>query len=296
MSLRHKSLLVIPPKGGRIRILRIRFPVAALVLLVVIAGITGFFIPFSGFSPDVVEQNQRKNLKAQNRKLSSRIQTMRRMFHELDARLSRIKERKKTFESHADISDPRDTIRVRRIAVDIKGIDRLVEYVSGTEELYLWFADAAGNKRAVLGRLPVLPPVAGHYAVTAGFGMMTDPFTSVDKFHYGIDLAAKRETPVVAAADGIVVMSENHSRWGRRVRISHAYGFSTVYAHLGTVLAGQGRRVKRGETIGTVGISGTTTGPHLHYEIWKANKPVDPVKYMFPAEGLSPAKKAEGAS
>jgi murein DD-endopeptidase MepM/ murein hydrolase activator NlpD len=79
-----------------------------------------------------------------------------------------------------------------------------------------------------------------------------------------------------------VLLVEKHCRWGWRIKLNHKYGFSTVYAHLGTVHVVNGKRVKRGDVIATVGISGLTTGPHLHYEVWQKGKQVNPLDYIFP--------------
>jgi murein DD-endopeptidase MepM/ murein hydrolase activator NlpD len=260
------------------------------------AGISGFFIPFSNFSLDVVERNQRKNLTGQNRKLQQRVHGIRKMLHQLDTRLGVLKEQKKSVEEIAGISLVRAREPARPISVDIKRIDRLQEYVTGTEKIYLWFAEMEAKGQSVFSSVPAANPVAGISVITAGYGDMRDPFTGETRFHYGMDFAAKHETPVVAAADGIVVLVESHVRWGRRIRLRHAHGFSTVYAHLGTVSVVRGQRVARGDRIATVGISGITTGPHLHYEIWLRDKPVDPQEYLFPDTDVATAAATDGSS
>jgi murein DD-endopeptidase MepM/ murein hydrolase activator NlpD len=281
MAGRHKSILIIPPGKGRVRFLRIRPFAAVLAAVLIAAGITGFFIPLSSFSPDAMEQNRRRNLIRQNRILSLRITEMRKMLREVDAGVKRLDERKQNVRPLAGIARVRDTLE-RQPRIDIKRLDRLMAHVAADEELYRKFATADRSGRFIFDDLPVMNPVAGLNMITAGFGEMTDPFTGTLKFHYGIDFAAKRETPVLASADGSVVQCESSERWGRRIRIRHADGFSTVYAHLGTVAVSHGQRVKRGQLIATVGVSGITTGPHLHYEIWRNDKPVNPELYLFP--------------
>jgi murein DD-endopeptidase MepM/ murein hydrolase activator NlpD len=113
---------------------------------------------------------------------------------------------------------------------------------------------------------------------------MKDPFTGDLKDHKGIDFSAKRGTPVIATASGVVDLVENHKYWGNRIRIKHRYGFSSVYAHLGTVNVRMDQKVKKGDEIGTIGLSGLTIGPHLHYEIRRHGTLIDPENYFFPED------------
>lgn len=98
--------------------------------------------------------------------------------------------------------------------------------------------------------------------------------------HQGIDLSAPRGTPVWAAADGKVVVAEREGAFGRTVVIDHGNGYTTRYAHLKRIKVEHGRRVKRGDVIGTVGASGNASGPHLHYEVLRDGAPVDPRPYL----------------
>jgi murein DD-endopeptidase MepM/ murein hydrolase activator NlpD len=118
--------------------------------------------------------------------------------------------------------------------------------------------------------------------VALGFGKTRDPFTGRDKQHQGLDFAASAGTPVVATAAGKVTLAENNTLWGNRIIIAHADSISTVYAHLGAIRTARGRLVKRGETIRTIGFSGLTTGPHVHYEIRRNGVPVDPAMFLYP--------------
>ncbi|MBD3391786.1 MAG: peptidoglycan DD-metalloendopeptidase family protein, partial [Chitinivibrionales bacterium] len=283
MPHRQKSVLVIPPKGARVRVVRFRIVVLVLLLLFFLAGFAGLFIPFSGPTLDSVEQNQKKNLAEQNQKLLQRIHGMRRQLHLLDGKLKKLETQRASIDRIAGIAWQGDTASEEDYGdLDVRHIDRLAEYVESTERLYARFADRAAGRESVFADIPVIAPVVDEHAVTAGFGEMRDPFTGRMKLHAGVDFAAKRETPVLATAAGTVTVVESHRRWGRRIRIRHKYGFTTVYAHLGTVKVARGRHVKRGDVIATVGISGLTTGPHLHYEIWREGKPVDPMRYIFP--------------
>jgi len=117
--------------------------------------------------------------------------------------------------------------------------------------------------------------------------MKMNPFWRFLRFHEGIDFAAPVGTPVRATAPGTVIESSNNSPQGIKIVIDHGNGYKTVYAHLDRPNVRQGQRLSRGETIGTVGNSGLSTAPHLHYEVHKNGKPVDPINYFFGE--LSPA-------
>ncbi|HEY8714403.1 MAG TPA: M23 family metallopeptidase [Candidatus Acidoferrum sp.] len=125
---------------------------------------------------------------------------------------------------------------------------------------------------------PAIWPVLGH--ITDSFGERLDPFSGEGAFHRGVDVASDYGAPVHATADGVVINAENHSGYGRLVVIDHGFGITTWYAHLSSFSAIPGARVKRGEVIGYTGISGRSTGPHVHYEVRMNNAPVNPWRYM----------------
>jgi septal ring factor EnvC (AmiA/AmiB activator) len=125
---------------------------------------------------------------------------------------------------------------------------------------------------------PSIWPVLGH--ITDGFGERLDPFSGEGAFHTGVDVASDYGAPVHATADGIVTIAENHAGYGRLVVVDHGFGITTWYAHLSSFSAIAGARVKRGEVVGYTGISGRSTGPHVHYEVRVNNAPVNPWRYM----------------
>jgi murein DD-endopeptidase MepM/ murein hydrolase activator NlpD len=125
---------------------------------------------------------------------------------------------------------------------------------------------------------PSIWPVMGH--ITDSFGERLDPFSGEGAFHTGVDVASDYGEPVHATADGIVTTAENHAGYGRLVVIDHGFGITTWYAHLSAFSAIPGARIKRGEVVGYTGISGRSTGPHVHYEVRMNNAPVNPWRYM----------------
>ena len=99
--------------------------------------------------------------------------------------------------------------------------------------------------------------------------------------HNGLDFAAATGTPIYATGDGTVKMAGMNAGYGNVVILKHSKGFETLYAHMSRIKARNGQKVKRGDLIGYVGTTGLSTGPHLHYEIHKDGKPVDPLMYFY---------------
>jgi murein DD-endopeptidase MepM/ murein hydrolase activator NlpD len=125
---------------------------------------------------------------------------------------------------------------------------------------------------------PTLWPVVGR--ITASFGERLDPFSGEGAFHTGVDIAAEYGEGVRAAADGVVIEAGLHSGYGRLVIVDHGFGVTTWYGHLSTFTVPPGIHVKRGDIIGYVGVSGRTTGPHVHYEVRINDAPVNPMRYL----------------
>jgi murein DD-endopeptidase MepM/ murein hydrolase activator NlpD len=125
---------------------------------------------------------------------------------------------------------------------------------------------------------PNLWPVEGQ--VTASFGERIDPFNGEGAFHSGVDISAIVGSAVIAPADGSVTFADYLGGYGRAIMVDHGHGISTRYGHLSSFAVTAGQYVHRGDTIGYVGTSGRTTGPHLHYEVRINDVPVNPYKYL----------------
>jgi murein DD-endopeptidase MepM/ murein hydrolase activator NlpD len=125
---------------------------------------------------------------------------------------------------------------------------------------------------------PSLWPVIGH--LTAGFGERLDPFSGEGAFHTGVDISSSYGTAVRATADGVVTGAEEHVGYGRLVVLDHGFGVTTFYGHLSAFNVIPGQHVNRGDVIGYVGVSGRSTGPHVHYEVRINGAPVNPMRYL----------------
>jgi murein DD-endopeptidase MepM/ murein hydrolase activator NlpD len=116
--------------------------------------------------------------------------------------------------------------------------------------------------------------------MSSGFGKRTDPFKGKKTFHRGVDFAGKRGTDVVAVASGVVVRSEKASGYGNFVEIRHADGYSTLYAHNKENLVKSGDMVNKGQTIALLGSTGRSSGPHVHFEVHRNGKIVNPLRFV----------------
>lgn len=140
------------------------------------------------------------------------------------------------------------------------------------------------NKEKLLASTPAIQPVANKdlKRLASGFGSRIDPVYKTIKFHAGLDFAAPQGTPIYATADGRVTTAGNTGNgYGNHVEINHGFGYETLYGHMFRIKVRSGQTVKRGEVIGWVGSTGKSTGPHLHYEVHKGGRPLDPIYFFY---------------
>ncbi|KAB3530349.1 M23 family metallopeptidase [Alkaliphilus pronyensis] len=161
------------------------------------------------------------------------------------------------------------------IDVEMEFLDNLIgkqkenmkKLIDDVEE-QLKYMDALPNKQPTIGRF------------TSGYGYRISPFNRRREFHKGLDIANKRNTDIYAAGSGVVTFSGYNGAYGRMIIISHGYGYTSVYAHNTKNLVGVGDRVEKGEVIAKMGSTGRSTGPHLHFEVRKNGKSIDPVSIL----------------
>lgn len=131
-----------------------------------------------------------------------------------------------------------------------------------------------------LAATPSISPTKGYWA--SPFGWRDDPFTGKRTFHSGVDIATHNGNPVVATADGLVLSTQTDRIGGKTIKISHPNsGYVTIYCHLSKYMVKPGQRVKRGDTIGSVGKTGRARGPHVHYEVRLNGKRINPWYYIL---------------
>jgi murein DD-endopeptidase MepM/ murein hydrolase activator NlpD len=135
------------------------------------------------------------------------------------------------------------------------------------------------RRETVTASTPTVAPVRG--LLNSGFGERSDPFTGSPAFHTGLDISTRWREPVLATAAGRVSRAGWSADYGNVVEIDHPAGYRTVYGHLDVILAKSGESVQRGDRIGLVGSTGRSTGPHLHYEVRRADHAVNPLEYIL---------------
>ena len=164
-------------------------------------------------------------------------------------------------------------------------IDSLMTEMGKRDSLYRTQFDSVRQSNDRLAHIPSALPlkISDLNQISSRFGYRSDPVYKVDKFHSGIDFTSTLNAEALATGDGVVddVVSDGWG-YGNMVVIDHGYGYKTRYAHLNKFAVEKGQQVKRGEVVGYIGSSGKATGVHLHYEVLKDDKLIDPADFIVP--------------
>ncbi len=158
----------------------------------------------------------------------------------------------------------------KQMYIQTKSYDEIVELAKTKDQMY--------------ASIPAIQPITNKELtrLASGFGRRVDPIYKVRRMHYGVDFSAPRGTPIYSTGDGVVTkVKTNYGGYGKEILIDHGYGYVTRYAHLSEFNVRRGQKVKRGECVGYVGSTGKSTAPHLHYEVIKDKKKVNPVHYFY---------------
>jgi murein DD-endopeptidase MepM/ murein hydrolase activator NlpD len=159
----------------------------------------------------------------------------------------------------------------KRLYIQSKSYDEVIE--------------KAMKKEHMLAGLPAIQPISNKdlTRTASGFGWRIHPIYKIRKFHEGMDFTSPTGTDVYVTADGIVAEIERdpYRGYGNKIVVDHGFGYKTLYAHLEGFNVKLGQKVTRGDIIGYVGSTGLSTAPHLHYEVHKNGKPVNPINYYF---------------
>jgi murein DD-endopeptidase MepM/ murein hydrolase activator NlpD len=153
---------------------------------------------------------------------------------------------------------------VEQLKTTVETVDGIKDYLRIEKDVYL--------------ATPKGYPVSGD--ITSGYGERRDPFSGEMHFHSGLDISSSPGNPIRATADGVVSHSGCTQNSGFVIALEHGHGYSTFYAHNKRNNVRVGQRVKAGDVIGYVGSTGKSTGPHVHYEVWKDGKNVNPLQYL----------------
>ena len=308
---RHFTLMIMPETAGaevrRLRVARrtINFGLGAVVVLsfVAVASVAGNVVQY-------FDQSTATFLDRENAELRDRVASLDARINQLTTSVDTIKTFEGRLRKMTMVSDPtrnlaigpvgnasnrkRDDLEESADALrrDLLGDDAeyALDLVTGrlaNSELEARRAQKSvarlsaylKNQRALLAAIPSRRPTTGY--TTSQFGMRVDPFTGLPQLHAGIDFSAGIGVRVTATADGTVIWASTRGAYGELIEIEHINGLSTRYAHLSRVDVKVGQKVTRGETIGAVGNTGRSTGPHLHYEIRLNGVPQDPARFLL---------------
>ncbi|MEN2984895.1 MAG: peptidoglycan DD-metalloendopeptidase family protein [Dictyoglomaceae bacterium] len=165
-----------------------------------------------------------------------------------------------------------ETFNTQRQILEMKAI------LEEKEEALAYIEKEINRRKSILAVTPSRWPTFG--LITSGFGWRIHPIFRRSDFHEGIDIVSFWGAPVYATADGFVTFAGWKSGYGKTIEISHGRGISTLYAHLSVIRVNSGRYVKKGQIIGLVGSTGTSKGPHLHYEVRRNGIVVNPIPYL----------------
>jgi murein DD-endopeptidase MepM/ murein hydrolase activator NlpD len=163
-------------------------------------------------------------------------------------------------------------------------VDQISKQLYIQSKSYDEIIELAKNKVDMLASLPAIQPVSNKNLsrMASGYGWRIHPIYKTRKLHTGMDFSAKSGTPIYATGDGKISLVKRSRRgYGNHVIIDHGYGYKTLYAHMKEYTVRKGENVKRGEIIGYVGSTGTSVGPHLHYEVIKDGKKINPVNFYY---------------
>ena len=280
-------------KKGKVNSLRRRIGKALRYLAATVTSAIGFYVLFALFFSTTEE----RKLRQENDLYANWYSTLRERERLVGDVVEGLEMRddalyRRIFETEAPSVDAVTAADVISVSDSLSESFYLSYSASKSESLRMMAANVEDNFREIYrlmaARKDSIPPLTlplegmSYVQTGASVGLKHNPLYKVDIRHEGIDLVAPQGSAVRAAADGLVrnVIRSNKGL-GNIVEIDHRNGYVTRYALLGDISVTQGRTVKRGQKIGTVGISSTTFAPHLHYEVLRGGKPLDPVHFLF---------------
>lgn len=287
---RHSTIIVVPHAHGRVyklqfspRALKVItvLGVVLLVLSVVSLAASGSFLRQRAAYRSLVREN--KELKRANERLAQTVA-------QVQARLGQFEQRTKALAIAAGVGEllvggpeggrsavgsggPLERLR--------EGPEELVQRQEQLDRQLATVEQRLSEQVLLLAHTPTIAPVVG--VITDGFGPRIDPITQRPAYHEGLDISVAHGTPVCAPADGVVAEAGRESGLGKVVKLNHGFGYVTVFGHLDRFQVKEGDRVRRGQVIARVGMTGRATGPHLHYEVWRDGEKQNPLHYILDA-------------
>jgi murein DD-endopeptidase MepM/ murein hydrolase activator NlpD len=297
----HFNILIFGHKTSKTRHLKIRKKTVKISFYLIgfaLLSTTFFFCDYIQVKKKAFELGR---LRQETQNQRSQIQFFSARIEDLEKQLSKLKDFDKKIRIIANLergqettasmgmggpspSDIRDKLKKEKddagLVQQMKSdVERLQSEAVSREDSLSELEKLLHVKREMLTHTPSVWPVQGW--VTSGFGYRTNPFTGLTQMHEGLDISNRVGTSVVASANGIVSDVGNDIAHGKIVVLFHGFGMTSSYSHLSKALVRVGQRVKRGDKIAEVGMTGKTTGPHLHYVVKINGVPINPARYIL---------------
>lgn len=259
------TIMVVP--HSRVSPLRLRVPSVGIFLSIVMFVVgTAYVFAASVRTIEYYTMKDRLDRVSANiQEMNATIQSLK-LAEEQFRKLFSMKSKKEVFETfQVEDTGSLDMEGLKKqIDESMESVADIREYIAAEKDIYL--------------ATPLGWPAPG--TISSGYGTREHPVSGARKFHSGVDISVPRGTAARATADGIASYSGRSAGSGNTVVIEHGHGFSTAYAHNERNLVTVGQRVKRGDVIAVSGSTGISTGPHIHYEIWKNGRHVNPNSYL----------------
>jgi murein DD-endopeptidase MepM/ murein hydrolase activator NlpD len=294
MKEKHTSIIIIPHKKGKHRTLslsRRTFKILRVTLLLVCVMVVLLLFDYFSmrglrqkYNELQVENAQQKKIVAEYKESIDELESTVQDFEDYRQKLNVMAGLKseETINEEPGLGGP-GVDQESALSDHVQDLARLQEInqqAEGIQDNLLTLSKFFEDQTIILAQTPSIMPTQGYWA--SPFGTRTDPFTGKKAFHPGVDIATQYGNPVMATADGIVLTTKTEKIGGKTIKISHPQtGYVTVYCHLSKFMVKSGQSVKRGETIGLVGRTGRARGPHVHYEVRRDGKRLNPWRFIL---------------
>jgi murein DD-endopeptidase MepM/ murein hydrolase activator NlpD len=298
MARRFYTCIIVPDASQRLHKLKIS---EKALLAAAVVGILSFFVAVSlGFSyvhmafkaSDYDQlQTENTNLRVKTKDLqvsTSKLSAKLNELQTLSEKITKVIEDDPVFKGTKKLNGkPEGGSRVDLTTEQLiasgnlsTGVDLMRNRAKGLEGQYNLLNQLVDQRRTLDAITPNRWPIQGRIRIGSAFGSRTDPFEGGAEMHLGLDIEAPVGSQVTAPATGIIQVAQRESEYGNLIVIDHGNGLTTRFAHLRGFAIKVGQKVTKGQLIGWVGMTGRTTGPHLHYEVRKDDKPVNPRMYL----------------
>jgi murein DD-endopeptidase MepM/ murein hydrolase activator NlpD len=293
------SVVIVPDDTGKV--IEKRIPKWKIITLISI--LSGFLILASFFAIAYLKSNidthKMKSLAQENEYLQGRITDLQKSVESIKGRMADIIKTDENIRLMFDLPTIDPSIRevgiggpdfgtsdihspvISNLSLVERDIDKILRQIKLENASYGDVYNKVKDRKHILDHTPSIIPTDG--IITSGLGLRKDPFTGIMTMHEGIDIAANRGTPIYAPANGIIERCGWDKGMGNFIVIDHGYNLKTYYGHLQLIKIRKGQKVNRLDILGTIGSTGRSTGPHLHYEVRKYGRPINPTEYFVRA-------------